>query len=75
MIKDQRLLAAEKVRAEIAEIERQALSERGWPEYLAQLSDEGRQSAMSAALSDKPLVLKRWHALRMALSELVYHGS
>ena len=71
MIKCQRLLAAEKVRAEIEEIEHQAMSAAGWLEYLAQQrSDEGRDSAMSAALSDDQRRLRRWRALRLALPEL-----
>jgi hypothetical protein len=76
MIKDQRNLAVEKVRAEIAEIERQAMPDlSNWPAYLAQCSDIGRDSAMSAALSKDAPMLKRWRAFRMALSELLYHGS
>ena len=59
------------MRAEIAEIEREAMGDGG-PQYLAQLSDRGRESAMSAALSDQPMKLKRWRALRMALSELCH---
>jgi len=71
MTEDQRLLAAERVRGEIAEIERQAMSDvPGWPQYLTQLSDTGRESAMSAALSDRPLTFKRWRVLRLAARTL-----
>jgi hypothetical protein len=69
MIKDQRLLAAEKARAKIAEIKRQVMSDvSGWPEYLAQLSDGGRESAMSAVTDRSKFNL--WRALRITLSEL-----
>jgi hypothetical protein len=66
MIETQRLLAAS---AKIAEIERQAMSDLpGWPEYLAQLSDQGRESAMRE-VTDSP-TFNLWRALRVTLSEL-----
>ena len=69
MVKDQRLLAVEKARAKIAEVERQAVSDLPeWPEYLAQLSDERPESAMSA-VTDRS-VFNLWRALRITLSEL-----
>jgi hypothetical protein len=70
MIKDQRILAAEKACAKIAEIERQATSDLpGGAASLAQLSDETRERTMSA-LVDKP-TFNLWRSLRMTLSELL----
>ena len=76
MTNDRRFLAVEKVRAEIAEIERQAIGDvPGGLEYLAERSDTGRDIAMSALLAGQPMKLDRWRALRMALSELLCHSS
>ena len=69
MIQDQRLLEAERARAKIAEIERQAMRDLpGGLEYLAQLSDEGRERTIRA-LTDEP-TSNLWHRLRITLSEL-----
>jgi hypothetical protein len=66
MFKDERLLAAGKARAKIAEIERQAVNNLPeWPEYLASLSDEKRESAMSAVTDRSEFNL--WCALRVTL--------
>jgi hypothetical protein len=76
MTKDQRLLVEEKVSAEIAKIEREAMGDvASGLEYLAQCSDIGRDSAMSALLAGQPMKLDRWRALRMAQSELLCHSS
>ena len=64
MIKDAYDDVAEKARAKIAEIEHQATRDLPNGEaYLAQCSEEGRESVMSA-LVDEP-TLRLWRALKI----------
>jgi hypothetical protein len=59
---------AKRLRAEIEEIERGAMSDqRGWMEYLNRQSDRGREEHLRTLL---PLAkFERWRALRLMLTE------
>ena len=62
-------VARARVRAEMAAIERQAMNDQyGWREYLAQLSDGGRERAMRTLLDR--CTFERWYALKTVLLDL-----
>ncbi len=68
MTKDEVADVAERMRAQITKIEAEAMNDQpGWREYLARLSEEGRESALKAVLDRQ--TFERWRVLKMALAE------